>query len=147
MKLRSIFIVVALLGVPAGVGCFTFVYAQGFSYFSAKPNYCINCHIMNEQYDSWLRSGHRHTAVCVDCHLPHAGIEKWISKADQGFRHSMAFTLQNFKEPIEINTRDRDIVLQNCLRCHSQFVHAVYANPIPDGEKIDCLHCHRRPGH
>jgi len=147
MKTRTLVLLLAMLGIPAGIGCFTFVYAQGFSYFSANPNYCINCHVMNEQYDSWLRSGHRHTAVCVDCHLPHSGIQKWVSKADQGFRHSLAFTLQNFKEPIEITPRDRDIVLQNCLRCHSQFVHAMYASPIPNGEKADCLHCHQRPGH
>ena len=75
---------------------------------------------MNEQYEAWLKSGHRHAATCVDCHLPHAGLAKWVAKADHGFRHSAAFTLQNFKEPIEITPRDREIVQDNCVRCHAR---------------------------
>jgi cytochrome c nitrite reductase small subunit len=100
---------------------------------------------MNQQFDAWLKSGHRHTATCVECHLPHEGIGKWAAKADHGFRHSTAFTLQNFKEPIEISRRDRDIVRANCLRCHEAFVHAVYASP--RRQELDCLHCHAGAGH
>ena len=95
-----------MFGIPAGVGAFTFVYAKGFSYLSTDPRACVNCHVMNPQYDAWLKSGHRHTATCVECHLPHGGIAKWAAKAEHGFRHSAAFTLQNFKEPIEITPRD-----------------------------------------
>ena len=114
-----------LLGIAVGVGAFTFVYAKGFSYLSTDPRACVNCHIMNAQYDAWLKSGHRHAATCVECHLPHAGIAKWAAKADHGVRHSAAFTLQNFKEPIEITPRDRDIVRANCVRCHEALLHAV----------------------
>jgi len=39
-------------GVLAGVGEFTFGYAKGLSYLSADPRACVNCHIMNEQYDA-----------------------------------------------------------------------------------------------
>jgi cytochrome c nitrite reductase small subunit len=133
------------LGVPAGVGAFTFVYAKGLSYLSADPRACVNCHVMTPQYDAWLKSGHRHAATCVECHLPHEGIGKWAAKADHGFRHSVAFTMQNFKEPIEITSRDRDVVRSNCLRCHEAFVHAVYASP--RGRELDCLHCHAGAGH
>jgi cytochrome c nitrite reductase small subunit len=137
-----------LLGIPAGVGAFTFVYAKGFSYLSADPRACVNCHIMNPQYDAWLKSGHRHTATCVECHLPQAGIAKWVAKADHGFRHSAAFTLQNFKEPIEITPRDRDLVRANCLRCHEALVHAVAGAPgQASGGRLDCLHCHTGAGH
>src|SRR5581483_6322772 len=89
-------VLVCLLGIPVGIGAFTFVYAKGFSYLSTDPRACVNCHIMNAQYDAWLKSGHRHTATCVQCHLPDHGLAKWVAKADHGFRHSMAFTLQNF---------------------------------------------------
>jgi cytochrome c nitrite reductase small subunit len=71
-----------LLGIPAGIGAFTFVYAKGFSYLSPDPRACVNCHVMNPQYDGWLKSGHRHTATCVECHLPHTGIAKWAAKAE-----------------------------------------------------------------
>jgi cytochrome c nitrite reductase small subunit len=100
---------------------------------------------MNQQYDAWLKTGHRHTATCVECHLPDRGLAKWVAKADHGFRHSMAFTLQNFKEPIEITPRDREIVRANCLRCHADFVHAVVAGPAR--QELDCLHCHAGAGH
>jgi cytochrome c nitrite reductase small subunit len=59
----------------------------------------------------------------------------------------MAFTLQNFKEPIEITPRDRVIVQENCLRCHGSFVHAVYASPGPLRHELDCMHCHASAGH
>jgi cytochrome c nitrite reductase small subunit len=133
------------LGIPVGIGAFTFVYAKGFSYLSSDPRACVNCHIMTEQYNAWIKSGHRHAATCVECHLPHAGIGKWVAKADHGFRHSTAFTLQNFKEPIEITPRDRRIVRENCARCHADFVDAVTGNALR-GEP-DCLHCHGRAGH
>ena len=136
-----------LLGVAVGIGAFTFVYAKGFSYLSTDPRACANCHIMNAQYDAWLKSGHRHVAGCVDCHLPHAGLEKWTTKAEHGFRHSAAFTLQNFKEPIEITPADRAIVQDNCVRCHEAFVHAVFASPGPASQELSCMHCHAGAGH
>jgi cytochrome c nitrite reductase small subunit len=100
---------------------------------------------MNQEYDGWLKSGHRHVAVCVECHLPDRGLAKWVAKTDHGFRHSTAFTLQGFKEPIEITPPDREIVRANCLRCHATFVHAVLASPAR--QELDCLHCHAGAGH
>jgi cytochrome c nitrite reductase small subunit len=136
-----------VLGIPLGVGAFTFGYAKGFSYLSTDPKACVNCHIMNDQYDAWQKSGHRHVATCVDCHLPHTGLAKWIAKADEGFRHSSAFTLQNFKEPIEITPGDRKIVLQNCLRCHADLVESIHLSGFAKDAEIDCFHCHSTAGH
>jgi len=133
------------VGIPFGVGTFTFGYAKGFSYLSTDPKACINCHVMNEFYDAWQKSGHGHVATCVDCHLPATGLAKWIAKADEGFRHSSAFTLQNFKEPIEITPGDRRIVLDNCRRCHADLVVAIHGTG-PERE-LDCLHCHAGAGH
>mgnify|MGYP000564823002 CR=1 FL=1 len=44
-------------GAAAGIGAFTFVYAKGFSYLSTDPRACVNCHIMSQQYEAWLKSG------------------------------------------------------------------------------------------
>jgi cytochrome c nitrite reductase small subunit len=144
-RARLLLVFACLLAVPAGIGAFTFVYAKGLSYLSTDPRACANCHVMNPQYDAWLKSGHRHTAVCVECHLPDRGLAKWVAKADHGFRHSAAFTLQNFKEPIEITPRDREIVRVNCVRCHADLVHAVTVTPAR--QPLDCLHCHATAGH
>src|SRR6187397_1329206 len=108
-----------MLGALSGLGLFTFDYAEGTSYFSTNPSACANCHIMNEQYDSWQKAGHHQAATCVDCHLPHDFVPKYLAKADHGYRHSKAFTLQNFHEPIQITARDKVIVQENCVRCHS----------------------------
>jgi cytochrome c nitrite reductase small subunit len=145
-RMRRLLVAGLLLGIPLGVGAYTFVYAKGFSYLSTDPRACVNCHVMNEQYDGWLKSGHRHVATCVECHLPHAGLAKWVAKAEHGFRHSAAFTLQNFKEPIEITPRDRRLVQDNCVRCHAGLVHDLLsAGPARGG--IDCMHCHAGAGH
>jgi cytochrome c nitrite reductase small subunit len=138
---------VCALGIPAGVGGFTFVYAKGFSYLSTDPRACVNCHVMNEQYEAWLKSGHRHAATCVECHLPDHGLAKWMAKADHGFRHSVAFTLENFKEPIEITPRDRAMVQANCVRCHAGVVQGLHPGGARPGERLDCMHCHAGAGH
>ena len=58
------------LGIPAGIGGYTFLYAKGLSYLSSDPKACVNCHIMNENYDGWMKSGHRHAATCVTATCP-----------------------------------------------------------------------------
>ncbi len=134
----------ALGGILFGVGAFTFQYAEGASYLSSDPDACVNCHIMQPQYDSWQRASHRTAAVCVDCHLPRHGLAKWIAKADAGYRHSQAFTLQNFREPITMIDRSRRILQNNCLGCHGGLTHELAAGE-PDA--VECVHCHRGVGH
>jgi cytochrome c nitrite reductase small subunit len=50
------------------------VSTHGTSYLSSDPAVCINCHIMQEQYDGWLHGSHHAVAVCNDCHLPHDNV-------------------------------------------------------------------------
>jgi cytochrome c nitrite reductase small subunit len=135
-----------LLGIVAGLGAFTFRYAEGTSYLSNNPESCANCHIMWEQYDSWTASSHAPVARCVDCHLPHPPIAKWISKAENGWFHSVAFTLQNYPEPIRIKPRNRRLVQANCAACHREVAHTMAPQMVaPDG--VTCMHCHREVGH
>ena len=145
---RAILVLSFLCGCLAGVGMFTFHYAEGTSYFSTDPAACANCHIMNEQYDSWQKAGHHQAAKCVDCHLPHSFIEKYIAKADNGYRHSKAFTLQNFHEPIQITPRNAQILQDNCIRCHGEFVHELVVGVrSAKRDSVQCVHCHRGVGH
>jgi cytochrome c nitrite reductase small subunit len=135
-----------LLGLVIGVGAFTFIYAEGASYLSNNPDACANCHIMWEQHSSWTASSHSAVAACVDCHLPHPTVPKWISKAENGWFHSVAFTLQNFPEPIRIKPRNMAIVQRNCNSCHAAMVHQMLPATL-DGEAVTCSHCHRDVGH
>jgi cytochrome c nitrite reductase small subunit len=139
-----------LLGIAAGTGTFTFYYGKGFSYFSSSPQTCINCHIMQPHYDTWLKSSHHAVATCVDCHLPHHFPHNLIAEADNGWNHSWAFTFQNFHEPIEMKPRNRRILEANCLHCHESLVHQMlsYDETREEGpDSISCLHCHADVGH
>ena len=85
---------------------YTFHYAEGLSYFSPDPKACVNCHIMQPQYDGWQKASHHNVAKCIDCHLPHDFIGKYYTKAENGFWHSKGFTLQDFPEPIQMHERE-----------------------------------------
>ncbi len=135
-----------MLGILGGVGIFTFGYGQGSSYLSNDPRACANCHVMQGHYDSWQNSSHHHVAVCNDCHLPHNFVGKWLTKADNGFFHSLAFTLENFHEPIQIKPRNRRVTQNACMDCHEAVVHQMLP-ATTEGEMLSCVHCHSGVGH
>lgn len=144
---RSWWILAALVGVLAGVGFFTFGYAEGLSYFSADPEACKNCHIMNEEFDSWQKAGHHGYTQCVDCHLPAGFVGKYLAKAENGYHHSRGFTLQDFHEPVRIKEKNARILQENCLRCHGELVHELVASATSGKGGVLCTHCHVHVGH
>ena len=137
-----------LVGVAIGVSLFTFQYAEGFSYMSNDPQACVNCHIMRNEYEGWLKGPHHAVATCNDCHVTHTFFGKWIDKSVNGYHHSKAFTLQNFHEPIMIGPRNAEILQGNCVRCHSGLVGEItHGGTRTDMEAIRCTQCHRAVGH
>ena len=144
---RPLLLIAILAGLTAGVGAFTFNYGEGFSYFSTDPRACANCHIMNDEYNSWTKAPHHAAAKCIDCHLPHELISKYIAKAENGYHHSKGFTLQDFHEPIMIKPRNSAILQDNCLRCHGDFVHDIISGSKSAQDAVQCVHCHRNVGH
>lgn len=137
---------VVIFGISIGVGVFTFGYGQGASYLSNNPMSCANCHVMQGHYDSWLNSSHKHVATCNDCHLSHHPVGKWVTKADNGFFHSLAFTTGNFHEPIQIKDRNSKVTQNACLHCHGDFVHQMLPAQ-PGGDMLNCVQCHTSVGH
>jgi cytochrome c nitrite reductase small subunit len=146
--MRNVAVLASLvLGLLLGLGLFTFNYAEGLSYFSTDPAACANCHIMNEQYDSWQKASHHGVARCVDCHLPHAFVPKYLAKAENGYFHSKGFTFQDFHEPIMIKPKNGHILQENCLSCHGDIVHELVTGATTDRDAIACVHCHVSVGH
>ncbi len=148
----------ALVGVLLGVGGFTMRYAEGLSYLSNDPKHCANCHIMNDEYDSWRKGPHHASATCNDCHVPPHFPAKYVTKALNGYAHSKGFTLQPaapdepgvwqaIHEPIQIKERNSQVLQDNCLRCHGDFVHDVVRGSTWADDAIRCVHCHRSVGH
>jgi cytochrome c nitrite reductase small subunit len=144
---RRGFLVAILFGLLLGIGGFTFRYAEGLSYFSPDPQACVNCHIMQPQFDAWQKSSHHTVATCVECHLPHGLVGKYIAKAENGYYHSKGFTFQDYHEPIMIKEKNRRILEENCVSCHEAVVHEVIRADDRDPGWFRCLHCHAGVGH
>ena len=136
-----------IIGIPIGVGVFAVQYAGGTAYLSSDPQACANCHIMTNHLESWQKASHHGVATCVDCHLPQDFVGKYMAKMDQGWRHSKAFTLQDFHEPIMVAESSARIVQANCVRCHEDLLHPSIANAAQDKDVLSCVHCHRAAGH
>ena len=133
-------------GIGAGIGGFTFVYARGASYLTDDPAACANCHIMNEQYDAWTRSSHHSAAICNDCHTPKNFTDKYLTKASNGYHHSMAFTTGWFHEPIQITDGNLKITEAACRNCHGDIVRQIDA-PHGNQSPLSCIRCHNSVGH
>jgi cytochrome c nitrite reductase small subunit len=136
-----------VVGVAAGLGGFTFVYAEGASYLSNDPNACANCHVMKEQLDGWSRSSHHAVAVCNDCHAPHDFLGKYTTKAINGWNHSLAFTTGDFPEHMRITSRNRAVTEGACRSCHAAVVSEIDHAGGEASPPLDCIRCHRSVGH
>jgi cytochrome c nitrite reductase small subunit len=137
----------ALIGIGAGIGGYTVRYARGLSYLSTDPQACVNCHIMQPQYDAWRHSSHRAVALCVDCHLPHDLIAKYAVKIENGWRHGKLFTTQKFVEPIRVQPAGMAVLQAACVRCHEPLVHELAPGAELSDTDVRCVHCHAGVGH
>lgn len=143
-----LFLLCVALGIPLGVGVYTYSYGEGFSYLSSDPKMCVNCHIMRDHYDGWQKSPHHAVATCNDCHTPHATIPKYAVKAENGFWHSKAFTLQDYHDPLVIRPRNARVLQNACIHCHENYADTVLGRgTAEDGGAAKCVRCHSEVGH
>ncbi|MFB3789217.1 MAG: cytochrome c nitrite reductase small subunit [bacterium] len=136
----------SVIGAAAGIGGYTFIYAEGASYLTNDPAACANCHVMKDHFDAWAKSGHHHVAVCNDCHTPHNLTGKYWTKARNGWHHSQAFTTGHFHEPIQITPVNRAVTESACRYCHQDIVQAIDRFPHA-GKALSCIQCHESVGH
>ncbi len=151
MRRALIVSLVVLLGVVAGSGAFTFVYAEGASYLRDDAEACGNCHVMDEQLRAWGRGSHRVAAVCNDCHAPHDSLfAKLAVKALNGFNHSWAFTTGSYPEVLRITPLNRRVTESACRHCHGAVVSVIEphaAGTDSGSEELACIRCHEEVGH
>ncbi len=143
---RPLYWLTGLFGIAVGICLYTFVYAKGASYLTDDPKACANCHVMNEQYDGWIKSTHRSVAVCNDCHTPAGFVGRYATKARNGFWHSFYFTTGNFPDRIQINQTNIEITQNACRKCHADIVQAI-DGPHQNAKELSCLPCHQSVGH
>jgi cytochrome c nitrite reductase small subunit len=151
MKIFFTIWVVALLAV-VGYG----LYMTDFTaYLGNNPSTCNNCHVMDAAYEGWYHGGHKAVAVCGDCHTPHAFIPKYIVKAQSGFRHVSAFLLGHIPDAIRAKETSREVVQENCIRCHEATIALVNEGGLlmdsqlygETGSDRYCFDCHRSVAH
>jgi cytochrome c nitrite reductase small subunit len=141
MKLPVVVGLVALIIVAA-----TLMVVSDFSvYLGNDPTACNNCHVMDAAYEGWYHGGHKLWAECNDCHTPHDLIPKYFVKARSGFNHVTAFTLGEIPNAIRAKESSREIIQENCIRCHSETVSNI-ADGQMDAERY-CFECHRDVAH
>ena len=133
------------LGALVGMGAYVAVVSNAVSYLSDTPETCINCHVMTPMYASWQHSSHANVASCNDCHVPQDTlIRKYAFKAMDGIRHSTVFTLRAEPHVIRATPTAREVIQQNCIRCHGDRAHPPLTQP-----RItrSCVECHREVPH
>ena len=135
-----------VIGAVMGLGSFTFIYAKGASYLGNDPASCANCHVMRDHLDAYMKSSHRSVATCNDCHTPPGLVPKYLTKAEHGFFHSLAFTTGNFHDPIEIKDRSRRVTENACRKCHQDIVQEIDTRTTHGGS-MSCIRCHASVGH
>ncbi len=145
--------VAIVLGVLLGLTATAFHISNASSYLSDDPRACINCHLMYPQYATWQHSSHRERANCNDCHVPHDNfIRKYYFKALDGRRHATVFTLRMEPQVIRINEAGKQVVQENCIRCHINQINSVTAMQVTgknykEGKGHLCWDCHREVPH
>jgi len=145
--------VIVLLGIFFGLGIYAFYISKALSYLSDNPETCINCHVMNSQFNDWAHSSHRNVATCNDCHVPHNNVfSKYFFKAKDGFRHATIFTLRTEPQVIYILEEGKRVVQENCIRCHGKVTGMEYLCNVLPGyhnhlQERQCLDCHRETPH
>jgi nitrate/TMAO reductase-like tetraheme cytochrome c subunit len=147
--LVSIMLLISVIGIVLAVRYYT--------YIQKNPEFCNSCHLMEEAYAAWKKSGHRFI-VCQDCHQlgiveqnrllikfifttdrktpePHGNVTPWKTctrchwdEAEQG-AISVTKSIGH--------ARHVNVEKLVCMDCHTRSVHEF----LPD--KRACLRCHR----
>ncbi len=139
--------------ILAGLLIVLFYISNASSYLSDKPETCVNCHIMSPQYATWSHSSHRERAHCNDCHVPHNNVaNKYFFKGKDGLRHATVFTMRNEPQVIQIKEAGKNVVQNNCIRCHMHLLEDAKINTIDSNfhsRRTDrqCWDCHREVPH
>jgi cytochrome c nitrite reductase small subunit len=131
-------VVLALGGLLAGFVAFG---PPGLYAYSATPEFCNSCHVMNSRYEAWFHNGAHRRIKCVDCHLPNdTAVNHFMAKMLDGGQEALLFHSGRVSEPIRLSAHGAKVLRENCLRCHTETMARV-------NEERNCWFCHRSLSH
>ncbi|MCG8412225.1 MAG: cytochrome c nitrite reductase small subunit [Bacteroidales bacterium] len=147
-------VVIILIGIIVGLSFYSVYVSKAWSYILDEPKACVNCHIMAPQYATWTHSSHRETTTCNDCHVPHDNVaRKYYFKAKDGLNHASKFTMRAERQVIFIGEAGKEVVKENCVRCHvdlfdqAKLVSQTKGKFTPHNTDRECWECHREVPH
>ncbi|GAB4388135.1 MAG: cytochrome c nitrite reductase small subunit [Thermodesulfovibrionales bacterium] len=108
---------------------------------SNQPAFCVQCHVMEAQYEAWMHAGAHRRKICVDCHLPNENkAVHYAWKALDGLKDVVVFYSGRVPERIKLTSHGAEVLQANCVRCHETAVMFIDADR-------KCWSCHRRVMH
>ncbi len=134
-------IIPLLVGIILGISLLA-----GSQYVLARTNeraFCASCHGMVSVAVTHKVSTHANLA-CNDCHLPHDSAVNYIlTKAKLGATDVYLSHFGDTQLPIMTTISMKEIVNDNCIRCHTQ----TNTNVAVMNAKENCVDCHRNVPH
>ena len=109
---------------------------------TSGPAFCGSCHVMQPFKETHAQGIHQ-KASCSDCHVPHAIFSKIAYKIKSGTRDIYHNVRKDYPEVITLKEDSKNIVMQNCARCHAKIIGNVDL-PLPNKP---CYTCHRNVAH
>ena len=136
LKCLAVGFIVGVLAVGAGMGA---LHASG------TKTFCSQCHSMKHEAATFEVSSHRNLD-CVECHLPHDNTAHYLfEKGRTGMVDMYHEIMRDYPERIKLDADARNMVNENCMRCHEATMS--YVDNAPHGPQDNCLKCHSRIAH
>lgn len=136
---------IAILAAVLALGIFVFV-TDAVAYGGSSAETCANCHVMDDAYENWFHAPHKNVTKCVDCHLPHENVVSYyIEKGRTGMHDVYVFSTGQAPGVFRATEHTKNIIQDNCVRCHKSTVDAVVMGP-QENDRY-CWECHRNVAH
>lgn len=115
--------------------------ANAAVYHTDQREFCGQCHSMNAAALTHQNSTHAQFS-CNECHTPANMIEKLPYKAQVGIHDIFVTATGTIPSNIHATDSMKQVVQNNCIRCHSATVSAVAMDVKPF-----CVDCHKSVPH
>ncbi|MBI2560511.1 MAG: NapC/NirT family cytochrome c, partial [Planctomycetes bacterium] len=105
-------------------GCIVLFIGGRYYYQTTKLDYCVRCHEMSTQYESFKTSFHYNEVVknCQSCHIGKGVIAFVRDKATRDPKDWLEHLKGSYAngEFIDISEKSLEIVNESCIECHSE---------------------------